>query len=111
MSIFAINSVIDQMKVQTQGMTGSQRLSGSHSKHETGKPLPFSNLLADSIQSIDTLQKQSKSQTQNFMSGATDIALNDVMIASQKSSLALSLGVQVRNKMVSAYQEIMSMAV
>ncbi len=45
------------------------------------------------------------------MTGATDIGLNDVMVSMQKSSVALNLGIQVRNKMVSAYQEVMSMSV
>ncbi len=45
------------------------------------------------------------------MSGAPDIGLNDVMVSLQKSTLALNLGIQVRNKMVSAYQEIMGMSV
>uniref|UniRef100_UPI002022FEA0 flagellar hook-basal body complex protein FliE n=1 Tax=Enterobacter hormaechei TaxID=158836 RepID=UPI002022FEA0 len=42
------------------------------------------------------------------MSGSSDIGLNDVMLAMQKSSISFSFGVQARNKMLSAYQEIMN---
>ena len=42
------------------------------------------------------------------MSGSSDIALNDVMLAMQKSSISFSFGMQARNKMISAYQEIMN---
>ena len=46
--------------------------------------------------------------TQQWMSGSSDIGLNDVMLAMQKSSISFSFGVQARNKMLSAYQEIMN---
>jgi len=37
------------------------------------------------------------------------VALNDVMVDLQKANVAFQTGVQVRNKLVSAYQEMMSM--
>ncbi len=42
------------------------------------------------------------------MSGSSDIGLNDVMLSMQKSSISFNFGVQARNKMLSAYQEIMN---
>ncbi|VTP63971.1 Flagellar hook-basal body complex protein FliE [Serratia rubidaea] len=39
------------------------------------------------------------------------ISLNDVMVDLQKSSVSLQLGIQVRNKLVAAYQDIMGMQV
>lgn len=39
------------------------------------------------------------------------ISLNDVMVDLQKSAVSLQLGVQVRNKLVAAYQDIMNMPV
>ncbi|MDK1009411.1 flagellar hook-basal body complex protein FliE, partial [Cronobacter sakazakii] len=38
-------------------------------------------------------------------------ALNDVMVDLQKSSISLQMGIQVRNKLVAAYQDIMNMQV
>jgi len=57
------------------------------------------------------MQTFAKQQSQAYLTGAEGIGLNDVMVSIQKSSVALNLGVQVRNKLVSAYQEIMSMPV
>jgi len=57
------------------------------------------------------MQTQAKNQAQDYMMGSTKVGLNDVMIDMQKSSLAINFGVQARNKLVNAYQEIMSMPV
>ena len=48
---------------------------------------------------------------EDFTLGKADISLNDVMVDMQKASLSLQMGIQVRNKLVAAYQEIMSMPV
>ncbi|MGP2704625.1 flagellar hook-basal body complex protein FliE, partial [Serratia marcescens] len=48
---------------------------------------------------------------QDFELGVPGISLNDVMVDLQKSSVSLQLGVQVRNKLVAAYQDIMNMPV
>ncbi|MBQ4797464.1 flagellar hook-basal body complex protein FliE, partial [Pectobacterium versatile] len=46
-----------------------------------------------------------------FTLGKPGVALNDVMVDNQKASIALQMGVQVRNKLVSAYQEVMNMTI
>jgi flagellar hook-basal body complex protein FliE len=43
--------------------------------------------------------------------GDPNVNLVDVMIASQKASVAFEATVQVRNKMVEAYQEVMRMSI
>lgn len=47
----------------------------------------------------------------NLPPGEPGIALNDVMTDMQKASVSMQMGIQVRNKLVSAYQEVMSMQV
>jgi len=39
------------------------------------------------------------------------VSLNDVMVDLQKSSVSMQMGIQVRNKLVSAYQDVMNMQV
>lgn len=113
MAVPAINSVVDSMQaLAAQASGGIQsptfgRASSMQDKSETR----FSDVLMDSVKSLNDVQVTAKTQTEKFMLGATDVTLNDVMVGMQKSSLALNLGVQVRNKLVSAYQEIMSMPV
>lgn len=46
-----------------------------------------------------------------FTLGEPGVALNDVMTDMQKASVSMQMGIQVRNKLVAAYQEVMSMQV
>ncbi|MBT9591263.1 MAG: flagellar hook-basal body complex protein FliE [Thiobacillus sp.] len=71
----------------------------------------FQSVLKSSLDQVNTMQQQSSQLAQRFEMGDTTVSLSDAMIALQKSSIALQQTVQVRNKLVSAYQEIMSMGV
>lgn len=106
MSIHSMTGILNQIQFQARQASG---LNTHDSTSEIGK-LSFSDTLLSSINAMSQTQTVAKSQAQAYMSGAPGIELNDVMVSLQKSSLALNLGVQVRNKMVSAYQEIMGMS-
>ncbi|MCD9470594.1 flagellar hook-basal body complex protein FliE [Photobacterium phosphoreum] len=71
----------------------------------------FGNLLNDAITSVNTLQGQSSDLATRFDQGDRSVSLSDVMIARNKSSVAFEATVQVRNKMVQAYKELMNMPV
>lgn len=77
---------------------------------QTDKP-GFGNVLTDALKQVNQMQKTTDAlQTEYIRSdGATDITR--VMVASQKSSVAFQATVQVRNKLVEAYKEIMNMPV
>ena len=111
MSIQSISGVLEQINFQAQQASTFQKSPLISDRQSVEKPLQFSDILFNSVNSINAMQSQAKTQSQDYMSGATDIGLNDVMVSLQKSSLALNLGVQVRNKLVSAYQEVMNMSV
>ena len=111
MSIQSMKGVLDQISFQAQQTSATQKTPFISDNKNVDKKLQFSDVLFDSINNISQVQNTAKTQAQDYMTGATDIGLNDVMISMQKSSVALNLGIQVRNKMVSAYQEVMSMSV
>lgn len=71
----------------------------------------FGNLLKQAIDNVNGLQADSKAKATAFEMGDRSVSLGDVMIASQKSSVAFEATVQVRNKLMEAYKEIMSMPV
>lgn len=79
-------------------------------KQATGA-VDFQSALKSSIDQVNTMQLQSQQLAQRFEMGDTTVSLSDAMIALQKSGIALQQTVQVRNKLVSAYQEIMNMGV
>lgn len=71
----------------------------------------FADALQNSLERINHLQQQSAAKTRAFQAGEPGVALHDVMITGQKASLAFELGVQVRNRLVTAYKDVMNMQV
>lgn len=71
----------------------------------------FSSLLTQSLNKVNSMQQQSGELTKAFEVGAENVTLPEVMIAKSKAGLAFDATVQVRNKMVEAYQTIMRMQV
>lgn len=70
----------------------------------------FANTLKKAIDKVDHLQKQADIKMQQLATGKnTDVA--DVMIAAERADLALKLMVQVRNKIIDAYNEVSKMQV
>jgi flagellar hook-basal body complex protein FliE len=70
----------------------------------------FGDVLRDAIATTDELQKQSNQEIQKLMTGESQ-DLHATLIAVQKADLSFQLMMQVRNKIVQAYQEIMRMQV
>lgn len=71
----------------------------------------FASLLQQSIDQVNSVQKTAEADQAAFQSGSPDANLQDVMVSLQKASLSFQTMVQVRNKLVTAYQEIMNMQV
>jgi flagellar hook-basal body complex protein FliE len=68
----------------------------------------FSSILQQSIQNVSQLQSGADTAINQFVSGEQDDP-HTTMLAVQRSSLAFDMFVQVRNKIVQAYQEVMKM--
>lgn len=68
----------------------------------------FASFLKDSINSVNDAQVQSDALTEKMANGE-NVDLHSVMIASQKANISLSATLEIRNKVVEAYQEIMRM--
>lgn len=111
MSMNTINGVVNQINNQAEQISGTSTLKPFISDQKVENNSQFSDILFNSVNDISDMQKQSKQLSEAYMSGEEGIGLNDVMVSVQKSSLALNMGVQVRNKLVSAYQDIMNMQV
>ena len=70
----------------------------------------FGEFLQDALNNVNHLQNESRQASLNMAAGKVeDIA--EVTIASEKAAIALQLTMQVRNKVVDAYQEVMRMQV
>lgn len=71
----------------------------------------FQAMLRNSIENVNQSQQQAASLAKAFEVGDPNVDLASVMVAMQKSSISFQAMVQVRNKLVNAYQEVMSMPV
>ena len=71
----------------------------------------FGDLLKQSIESVNEVQKESGRLGDAFVMGDTSVSLAEVMIAKQKAGIAFEATIQVRNKLLGAYKEIMAMQV
>ena len=92
-----------------QGLGASK---GLRSPEETsGNSGPsFADTLAQSLDKVNTLQQEADVAIQDFITGDKR-NIHETMIAVGKADLAFRLTMQVRNKMVEAYQEVMRMQV
>jgi flagellar hook-basal body complex protein FliE len=108
-----IQSILNQIRqydTQVKAL-GSQDAGGS----DIGGSAPvgksgFVDMVKGAVDSVNQLQLNSQSLSTAFEQGK-DVPLTDVMLAVQKSSLAFEATLQVRNKIMRAYEDIKNMPV
>ncbi|MDH3615287.1 MAG: flagellar hook-basal body complex protein FliE [Gammaproteobacteria bacterium] len=71
----------------------------------------FGDMLKSTLNAVNDTQQHASDLKIGFANGTTDKSLAEVMIASQKADLSFRAVTEVRNKLVSAYQDIMNMPV
>lgn len=104
MAIQGIEGVISQL--QAAAMTvRNQNVSDVQSE------VSFAGQLHAALDRISDTQTVARTQAEKFTLGEPGVALNDVMTDLQKASVSMQMGIQVRNKLVAAYQEVMGMQV
>lgn len=107
MNTTGINQVLAQMRVMESQLNVVEPLSQT-SQSAKGS---FSDLLTDSINAVNDNQMKAKEMTTAFTAGEPGVDLPEVMVALQKSSVSFQAVTQVRNQLLSAYQEVMNMQV
>lgn len=101
----AINN-INLAKLQLQPINLNQNNKPTSNKSD----ISFNELLKVAVNKVNDAQVQSDIATDKLVRGE-NIELHDVMITAQKASISLQLAMEVRNKAVEAYQEMMRMQV
>ncbi len=74
------------------------------------QPGVFSAMFRNSVQEVQGFQNQAQKSVEGFLSGESE-DLHKVALATQKAELSFEMFLQVRNKVVQAYQEVMRMQV
>lgn len=114
MSNVDMNQMLAQMRVlanASQGAALEQAAVPGQQPVEGGNKPDFGKLLEDSIQSVSATQMEAGAMKKAFDAGEAGMELPEVMVALQKANLSFQAMNQVRNKLLSAYQDVMSMQV
>jgi flagellar hook-basal body complex protein FliE len=71
----------------------------------------FADMLKGAVEGVNAAQQGADQLAQAFQLGQPEANIQDVMISLQKANLSFQTMVQVRNKLVAAYQDVMNMQV
>lgn len=106
MNTSAVDSLLAQMRVAA----AAAGLREPGQAAQSGK-VDFANVLKSSLDNVAQAQTKSEDMQKAFVLGDDRVSLSDTMIAMQKAGISLQTTVQVRNKFVQAYNDIMNMQV
>lgn len=98
-------------QLRVNAAAAQNKLQGVQPLNSNDNEANFSTLLKQSIDKVNELQKSSGDLSKAFELGDPGVSLAEVMIAKQKAGVAFQSVLQVRNKLVEAYKEVMSMSV
>lgn len=101
------------MRVEALKMVPVQMRAGSHlneNKAVDGNQKSFGEFLSDAVTEVNDLQVDAGKANIAMAAGQVE-DISEVMVAGAKAQVALQLTMQVRNKVVEAYQEVMRMQV
>lgn len=86
------------------------KISDIFNQNKKENHVSFSEMLKNSIDQVNQIQLESQSINNQFITGEID-NVHQVVIATQKAEMALQFTIQIRNKILDAYNEIMRMTI
>lgn len=90
------------------GALGSLQSGGSATDTTSTAGVPFAGVMKAMVDQTTSLDQQAAQAVTGVMNGQ-GVELHDAMIATQKADMSFELALQVRNKAVGAYQQMMNM--
>ena len=106
-----IQAMMEQLKAAAAKPTGQTTPVGPAGAETGAAKVNFADALKSSLSEVSEAQKSAGAMGRAFQMGDDSVSLSDVMVSMQKASIGFQATVQVRNKLVSAYQEMMNMQV
>lgn len=106
-NLSAIENMLSQMRQVAQAAANLPARSDVVAEQRGG----FAAELERSLSRVSEMQNVATAQARSFQAGEPDVSLNDVMVDMQKAGIAFQATLQVRNRLIQAYQEIASMPV
>lgn len=104
------NQLLTQMRAAQSQATQQPINQVNNQPNQTGR-VDFTDLMKNAVDKVNETQKAAGQLTTAFEMGDPNVNLAEVMIARQKASVAFEATVQVRNRLIKAYEEVMKMSV
>ena len=101
---------ISQMLEQMRAMEAMAKAQPAMEQNDAART-DFSALLKGAIDKVNDTQQEAGKLATAFEAGDPQVSVTEVMLALQKSNLSFQAMTQVRNRLISAYQDIMSMPI
>ena len=114
-----INQVLQEMRAlkdRAQGSNNNQNINESSAASVLNNisktnNVEFQSILSSAVDQVNSVQKHSNELAEAFQLGDPNITLSQVVVASEKASVAFEAMTEVRNRLVSAYEDIMKMPI
>ena len=101
--------MVDELRIDSS--VRPAELPGMDSKKpQEGQEKGFADMLSDSLAKVDRQIRTADEQAQRMVAGE-DISIHSTMINLEKANISLEFMLQIRNKVIEAYQEIMRMQI
>ena len=104
-------SNVEQVLAEMRRLTAAAQSGPEHADKAAVGGADFSSLLKRSIDQVNAMQQEASKLSTAFSAGDPTVNVTEVMIALQKAGVAFQAMSEVRNRLVSAYKDIMSMPV
>lgn len=105
---------IDELLSQLQAaaaLAAGKPLGNAAARQEPKTGADFAGALKSALDQVNDSQQRALELARDFESGNNAVALHEVMLSMQKANVAFQATVQVRNRLVTAYQDIMNMPI
>ena len=98
-------------EAMSQGVSSGRASGPALEPGRAPKGVDFGALLKQSVDGVDHAQTQATTFAEKFQLGDPKVSLEETMVAVQKASLSFQQLVQIRNRVIAAYHDVMNMQV
>ena len=98
-------------EAMSQGISSARASGPAFEPARGAKSVDFGALLKQSLDGVDHAQAQAATLAEKFQLGDPKVSLEETMVAVQKASLSFQQLVQIRNRVIAAYHDVMNMQV
>jgi flagellar hook-basal body complex protein FliE len=118
MNVNGVDSLLAQIRQIRSQMPIVHGSMGADSSGAAGSASPagavktdFAAVLKSSLDGVAAMQNNADATEKSFVLGDPNVSLSNVMIDMQKANISFQTAIQVRNKVIAAYNDIMNMQV